>query len=272
MKHEQTEKVTLEFEYFIKMAFNKKMSWSTLEHLLTDLATNPTKSKQIIKTLLQELLEWVSKVESSKLQNENHYSQDKKTNVIIENNDKPVDNEESYKNTTALMDESEKSAQDIELVFEKYELTKEDQSKADFQSEETEKKDFKPIVDFNPDEFYEFVGSLEEQDQNESLPLESTEYKIEAEIHEKTDIEEKPYQCMTCKQSFSASSILKQHERIHVKILLPYNCKICKKSFSKKHNLNVHYRTHNDERPFECKTCPNRFRQMAHLQRHQNTH
>ena len=108
MKHEQTEKVTLEFEYFIKMAFNKKMSWSTLEHLLTDLATNPTKSKQIIKTLLQELLEWVSKVESSKLQNENHYSQDKKTNVIIENNDKPVDNEESYKNTTGLMDKCEK--------------------------------------------------------------------------------------------------------------------------------------------------------------------
>ena len=39
---------------------------------------------------------------------------------------------------------------------------------------------------------------------------------------------------MTCKQSFSASSILKQHERIHVKVLLPYSCKICKKSFSKK--------------------------------------
>ena len=135
MKPEQTEKVTLEFEYFIKMAFNKKMSWSTLEHLLTDLATNPAKSKQIIKTLLQGLLKWVS---------QKNYQ---------------VENEESYKDTTGLMDKSKESAQDIELVFEKYELTKEDQSKADFQSEEIEKKDFKSLVDFNPDDFYEFVGS-----------------------------------------------------------------------------------------------------------------
>ena len=236
------------------------------------LAINPSKSKQIIKTLLQELLKWVSKLEIGESQDKYHDDEGKKTKEIFEYDDEPVENDENYKNTTKLMDKSEKSAQDIELMFEKYELTKEDQMKVDFQSEETEKKDFKPFVDFNPDDFYEFVGSLEEQDQNESLPLESTEYKIEAEIHEKTDIEEKPYQCMTCKQSFSASSILKQHERIHVKILLPYNCKIYKKSFSKKHNLNVHYKTHNDERPFECKNCPIKFRQLAHLQRHQNTH
>ena len=46
----------------------------------------------------------------------------------IENNDKPVENEESYKNTTALMDKCEKSAQDIKLGFEKYEVTKDELS------------------------------------------------------------------------------------------------------------------------------------------------
>ena len=108
MKPEQTEKVTLEFKYFIKMAINKKMTWSTLEHLLTDLATNPIKSKQIIKTLLQELLKWVSKVEIGESQDKYHDDEGKKTKKIIEYDDEPVENEESYKNTTGLMDKCEK--------------------------------------------------------------------------------------------------------------------------------------------------------------------
>ena len=61
---EQAEKVTVDFQYFIQMAIEKKMAWNTLTHLLTDLAATPMKSKQVIKLLLQELEKWVSKVEN----------------------------------------------------------------------------------------------------------------------------------------------------------------------------------------------------------------
>ena len=61
---EQAEKVTVNFQYFIQMAIEKKMAWSTLAHLLTDLAATPEISKQVIKLLLQELEKWVSKVEN----------------------------------------------------------------------------------------------------------------------------------------------------------------------------------------------------------------
>ena len=61
---EQAEKVTVDFQYFIQMAIEKKMAWITLTHLLTDLAATPVKSKQVIKLLLQELETWVSKVEN----------------------------------------------------------------------------------------------------------------------------------------------------------------------------------------------------------------
>ena len=39
------------------------MAWSTLAYLLTDLAAEPEKSKQVIKMLLEELEKWVLKVE-----------------------------------------------------------------------------------------------------------------------------------------------------------------------------------------------------------------
>ena len=65
ISEEEARKVTVDFQYFIQMTIEKKMLWSTLSHLLTDLATTPEKSKQVIKMLLQELKTWVSKVENS---------------------------------------------------------------------------------------------------------------------------------------------------------------------------------------------------------------
>ena len=65
ISEEEARKVTVDFQYFIQITIEKKMAWSTLLHLLTDLAATPQKSKQVIKMLLQELETWVSKVENN---------------------------------------------------------------------------------------------------------------------------------------------------------------------------------------------------------------
>ena len=78
---EEAEKVTVDFQYFIQMAIEKKMAWITLTHLLTDLAATPVKSKQVINLLFQELEKWISKVENTS-KNNGGLSENK---IMIEN-------------------------------------------------------------------------------------------------------------------------------------------------------------------------------------------
>ena len=63
-----SEKIILDFEYFIKIAVRRDISWDSLAFMLTDLTTNLDRSKQVIRILVQELEKWVLKVEN----NSNH--------------------------------------------------------------------------------------------------------------------------------------------------------------------------------------------------------
>ena len=58
------DKENIDFNHFVQSAVEKKISWSTLAGFLTDLATTKAKSNEVIKTLVQELEKWVSKVEN----------------------------------------------------------------------------------------------------------------------------------------------------------------------------------------------------------------
>ena len=57
------EKVLLDFQYFIKSAIQREISWKSLAYFLTDLATTLNQSKQVIRVLVKELEKWVSKAE-----------------------------------------------------------------------------------------------------------------------------------------------------------------------------------------------------------------
>ena len=66
-KHEENglqKRVKVDFQYFIQSAIQKKIAWDALVYFLTDLAPTLDQSKEIIKTLVQELEIWVSKVEN----------------------------------------------------------------------------------------------------------------------------------------------------------------------------------------------------------------
>ena len=285
---EQAEEVTVNFRYFIQMAVEKKMAWSTLSYLLTDLAATPVKSKQVIKLLLQELEKWITK-EDHKPIKENQLLES--SSQIIETVDDEIEVLEVVKerfdeatfsefyvgtksSCTSKFDSNnyDPNNSDTEIDNEWYTFISNDKQcveENNFSIEKEQSDNFKK--EEKPDEV-DKIGTISENKQFQCQTCqksfqEARNLKRHIGIHSG----EEPYECNTCKKRFKQSTNLKVHERIHTGEV-PYECKECNKRFKQKSKLKIHERIHTGEKPYECKTCFRSFSQSNALQAHQRIH
>ena len=64
----------------------------------------------------------------------------------------------------------------------------------------------------------------------------------------------KEVNCHLCNKTFTNTSIINVHKRIHT-WEKPFNCDFCHKTFIQSSQLNEHKLTHTGEKPFECDLC-----------------
>ena len=276
----------------IKMVLDKSMSWEMLEYLLDDIASSPSKSRQVIKILIHELKALSSKtlyeviekdpIQIDPLENKPIKAEDFKeeyqmtpnssnSEIVsveregdLERNEKYIfeDSETEFTNDsfsaeTVASDSNDKVAESLGKVPQKEESKIQNQNDSSQINMESEQN--------GENKYYVFIG-----DTNESRSIN------EGIVNNQTSKEKIPknktvFQCSICFKNLSRKDSLMEHERIHTGER-PYNCKQCGKCFHQSGQLVLHKRLHTGINAYDCKICSKYFSAQSHLKVHERTH
>ena len=291
----------------IEMVLDNDMSWETLKSVLNDMASNPSKSKQIISILIHELKALHIRFEREVIENDTpsnsieiDITETEKTEdfgeevQIIADSDKSEieeDNEyvgkifqgnEEFNLDNSKIDETSNEYEEFNLHMNDEDVLENLVNEPEIESTEIQMNEMiSEQYDVLENEFYVFIGDKSEKlkrpekDQNESSSDELKQIlqtdKRNFNCHEITHTEMKRFHCQTCSKSFTRLGHLEKHERIHTGEQ-PFKCNTCKKCFNVSSTLKRHKRIHTGENPFKCKYCKKSFIDSSTLSRHEIIH
>ena len=274
MKPSSSEDIKGKIEYFLDAALKKQIPWMVLENFLDKMTPSLDKSKQVIKILL-EIIQDDQESNMNKVTND--LSHDQPNSAEVETIDKINSEEDGFdiieeKNTsegsmkkTILDNEDDISNLTEDSKSESFssELYSEDENVFD---ENDVSRNIQLLEAFKG-QFYTFVGDNHDEQCEENSSKESTGLDKESE----NMLNEKTFECETCRKCFNHKSNLKRHMRIHTSEK-PFKCNNCNKLFSNLGVLSTHERIHTGEKPFQCKTCNKMFRDSSAMRKHERTH
>ena len=260
--------------YFVGAALKKEIPWSVLHNFLDEMTLNLEKSKKVIKILL-EIIQDDQESNMNKVTND--LSHDQPNSVEVETIDKINSEEDGFdiieeKNTsegsmkkTILDNEDDISNLTEDSKSESFssELYSEDENVFD---ENDVSRNIQLLEAFKG-QFYTFVGDNHDEQCEENSSKESTGLDKESE----NMLNEKTFECETCRKCFNHKSNLKRHMRIHTSEK-PFKCNNCNKLFSNLGVLSTHERIHTGEKPFQCQTCQKAFADQSSLIKHKRIH
>ena len=205
----KTEKIMIDFEYFIRLAIQKEIPWKALALMLTDLTTTLDRSKQVIRVLVEELEKWVLNVRNDS----NHDVTDlheKKADVQIQNNKVDL-NEQDYEENFECSDDPDSDIESIDTDKPNYQ-PKEDESKSNIQTELMQNVCSKTAFDFPANEYYEFIAN-EDPPNSESSDFDEAELlKDEPSLNDESQVKHKTYENLE-ENGFEVQNEFLKHEQ-----------------------------------------------------------
>ena len=297
-------RVTVDFQYFIQSAVQKKLPWNCLAIFLTDLAPTLEKSKDVIQILVEELEKWVSITENCQCftqeQDKNEFQENE--TIVPQNHPEniskqitQIQDDQSSLASSEMSDSVDESIEDTNEVFNNpmidLDQTNQDSGNTDKvinETEENEKiaEDVMTVMDTIGNRFDKLVQSQEETQDDDDVPKLvdqeiSNEDKVKVlfnvrsnlEIPNTIQVENKEFKCSYCGKIFTRKSNLKRHELIHT----PENqfkCNACDKQFHRSDELKYHKSAHelNEIHSFQCAICAKGFYVKNNLLRHERNH
>ena len=273
------EVLKLNFEYFITMATQDKISWDTLIVFLEDLTPTLDKSKQANIVLVKELQKMHKKL------------QEKGAHYVIEI--KPTENSERCNEKQPRNQIKEEISSGSTLI--QHGNSKDQHTEVEIIQIEEHKTQFGKDVE-NPDlkngpqlslqiNGEECLSQIEEA----ALPLEVqkqicevTKAKEEPKQIVKSRTTKKQYNCKVCNEVFKQMKALKNHAKAHPdKSILEsrmsgIKCGTCKKRFRRFNDLKFHEAIHTrgkeSEQTEKCYICDKTFTNVPNLRKHEYYH